>query len=341
MKLKKDLSVIVGILIAFGALVLIETRLPNFARFFPVWENKLLIVVLNINLLLILLLLFLITRIVLKAYIEKRRGIWGSSLKKRLTSTLLFISIVPSFTLFILATGFFYVSMDRWFSQQVEDTMESALQLSGLYYEEVFQRHTRIGAQIVEEIQKKEILKDEKGLRKLLRQYERTHLLGYVAVYDPLSTAMVMVGGSGKSDKTIRSRLKLFTDKEISQEIVPAEEGEMLVVGMRISSPGEGAGAPILFLGDTIKIKGKERIRQIAVTSKEFKESRVFKKVLKYSFAIPLFLITILTIFVSLWVGTKMATEITVPIEKMKEGAAIIGRGKFDSTGERTRSGRS
>jgi len=160
MKLKKELSIIIGILVAFGALVLIETRLPNFARFFPVWENKLLVVVLNINLLLILLLLFLITRIILKAYIEKRRGIWGSGLKKRLTSTLLFISIVPSFTLFILATGFFYVSMDRWFSQQVEDTMESALELSRLHYEEVFQRHTRIGEQMVEEIGKKELLGD-------------------------------------------------------------------------------------------------------------------------------------------------------------------------------------
>ena len=84
MKFKKELSFIVGILIVFGMLVFIETRLPNFARFFPVWENKLLIVVLNINLLLILLLLFLITRIILKAYIEKRRGIWGSGLKKRL-----------------------------------------------------------------------------------------------------------------------------------------------------------------------------------------------------------------------------------------------------------------
>jgi len=52
--------------------------------------------------------------------------------------------------------------------------------------------------------------------------------------------------------------------------------------------------------------------------------------VLKYSFIIPLFLITIFTIFVSLWVGIKMATEITVPIEKMKEGAAIIAKGKFD-----------
>jgi two-component system nitrogen regulation sensor histidine kinase NtrY len=327
MKLKKELSIIIGILVAFGALVLIETRLPNFARFFPVWENKLLVVVLNINLLLILLLLFLITRIILKAYIEKRRGIWGSGLKKRLTSTLLFISIVPSFTLFILATGFFYVSMDRWFSQQVEDTMESALELSRLHYEEVFQRHTRIGEQMAEEIGKKELLGDEKGLKKLLRQYGRTPLLGYVAVYDPLSGAIVRVGGSAKSERTILSRLKLFTGKDVSQEIIPDEEGEMLVVGMRLAA---GGGAPILFLGDTIKIQGRERMKQIAVTSKEFRESRVFKKVLKYSFIIPLFLITILTIFVSLWVGIKMATEITVPIEKMKEGAAIIARGKFD-----------
>ncbi|OPY01181.1 MAG: Sensor protein kinase WalK [Syntrophorhabdus sp. PtaB.Bin047] len=330
MKLKKELSIIIGILVAFGALVLIESNLPNFARFFPVWENKLLVVVLNINLLLILLLLFLITRIILKAYIEKKRGIWGSGLKKRLTSTLLFISIVPSFTLFVLATGFFYVSMDRWFSQQVEDTMESALELSRLHYEGVFQRHTRIGEQMVEEIGKKDLLQDEKGLRKLLRQYERTHLLGFVAVYDPLSAAIVRAGGSAKSERTILSKLKLFTGKEVSQEIIPDEGGEMLVVGMRLTPPAAEGSAPILFLGDTIKIQGKERMRQIAVTSKEFRESRVFKKVLKYSFIIPLFLITILTIFVSLWVGIKMATEITVPIEKMKEGAAIIAKGKFD-----------
>ncbi|MDD3845317.1 MAG: ATP-binding protein [Syntrophorhabdaceae bacterium] len=330
MKFKRELSFIVFILFAFGALVLIETRLPNFARFFPVWENKLLIVVLNINLLLILLLLFLITRIILKAYIEKRRGIWGSGLKKRLTSTLLFISIVPSFTLFILATGFFYVSMERWFGQQVEDTMESALELSRLHYEEVFQRHTRIGAQMVEEIEKKDMMRDEKSLRKFMQRYRRTHLLGYVAVYDPASAAMIRVGGSEKSDRTILSKLKLFSRNETSQEIITTDEGEMLVVGMHIKRGTEGTGPPLLFLGDTIKIKGAERIKQIAVTSKEFKESRVFKKVLKYSFIIPLFLITILTIFVSLWVGIKMATEITVPIEKMKEGAAIIARGKFD-----------
>ncbi|MEN6617398.1 MAG: ATP-binding protein, partial [Syntrophorhabdus sp.] len=294
------------------------------------WENKLLVVVLNLNLLLILLLLFLITRIILKVYIEKRRGIWGSGLKKRLTSTLLFISIVPSFTLFILATGFFYISMDKWFSQQIEATMESALELSRLHYEEVFQRHMRIGARMVEQIENKKMLENESDLRKFLNQYERTHVLGYLSIYSPATGQIVRASGSEKSDTLVLTRIKKLMSAPRSQDIIPTGEGEMLVVGMRINPGIVGAAAPVLILGDTIKIKGEERIQQILVTSKEFKESRVFKKVLKYSFIIPLFLITILTIFVSLWVGIKMATEITVPIEKMKEGAEIIAKGKFD-----------
>ena len=332
MKFKKELSFIIGILVVFGALVLLETNLPNFARFFPVWENKLLVVVLNLNLLLILLLLFLITRIVLKAYIEKRRGIWGSGLKKRLTSTLLFISIVPSFTLFLLATGFFYVSMDRWFSQQVEDTMESALELSQFHYEELFQRHLRIGARMVEQIEKKDMMGNEKELRKFLDQYETTHVLGYLAIYDPSTGQIIRASGSDKLDGIVRTQFKTLMRSETSRDIIPSGEGELLIVSMRIKNGTQGAGAPspMLLLGDTIKIKGTERMKQIAVASKEFRESRVFKKVVKYSFFIPLFLITILTIFVSLWVGIKMATEITVPIEKMKEGAEIIAKGKFD-----------
>ena len=332
MKLKKELSFIFSILVVFGALVFLEMNLPNFARFFPVQDNVLLVIVLNLNLLLILLLLFLITRIILKAYIEKRRGIWGSGLKKRLTSTLLFISIVPSFTLFILSTGFFYVSMDRWFSQQVEDTMESALELSRFHYEEIFQRHMRIGSRMVEQIEKTDMMSNERDLKTFLDRYEATHVLGYLAVYDPSTGQIIRASGSEQSDGIVRPQLKTLMRSEISRDIIPSDEGEMLIMSMRLRTGTQVAGAspPMLLLGETIKIKGTERMKQIAVTSKEFKESRVFKKVLKYSFIIPLFLITILTIFVSLWVGIKMATEITVPIEKMKEGAEIIAKGKFD-----------
>ena len=163
MKYKKEIIFSAAILFIFGFLVFLEITLPNFRRFFPVEENKLLVIVLNINLLLILLLFFLITRIFLKSSIEKKKGIWGSGLKKRLMSTLLFISIVPSFTLFILATGFFYVSMDRWFGQKIEDTLENALTLSQFHYEDIFQRYDKVAELMTREITRKKLLGNESG----------------------------------------------------------------------------------------------------------------------------------------------------------------------------------
>ena len=103
----------------------------------------------------------------------------------------------------------------------------------------------------------------------------------------------------------------------------------MIIMGRQILD-ASGHPVAVLFIGDKMKVKGTERIKQIASVSKEFKESRVIKKVLKYSFILPLFLITILTIFVSMWVGVKTAAEITGPIEKIKEGADIVAKGKFD-----------
>jgi two-component system nitrogen regulation sensor histidine kinase NtrY len=141
MKYKKEILFSVAILFIFGFLVFLEITLPNF-DVFSCPGNKLLVIVLNINLLLILLLFFLITRIFFKSYIEKKKGIWGSGLKKRLTSTLLFISIVPSL-LFIFATVFFNISIDRWFGQKIEDTLENALTLSQFHYEDIFRRYER------------------------------------------------------------------------------------------------------------------------------------------------------------------------------------------------------
>ncbi|MEI6153299.1 MAG: ATP-binding protein, partial [Deltaproteobacteria bacterium] len=86
----------------------------------------------------------------------------------------------------------------------------------------------------------------------------------------------------------------------------------------------------ILFTGDMLKIESTVRIKEITSTHKEFKESRAFKKILKYSFYVPLSLITVMTIFFCVWVGIKMATEITIPIERVKEGVSIIAKGKFD-----------
>ena len=329
MRYRKELFITLLIFLTLGFLVYLETQLPFFTKFLPVGENKLVIIILNINLLLILLLLFLITRTVVKAYIEKKRGIWGSGLKQKLTSTLFFISIVPSFTLFILATGFFYISMDKWFSQKIEDTIENALNLTQFHYEDVFNRYEKIGASLAGEIRKKKLLNDETALSAYINGSARTYFLDYLSVHN-VSGGIIRIKGNLKEDfdEKLSKKLKMAIQGNIIREIIPVEEGELVITGTKVLDDSGNMRA-LLFVGDTIKIHGSQRI-EIATTYKEFKESRAFKKVLKYSFIIPLFLITMLTIFFSMWVGIKMAAEITIPLERIKEGASIIAKGKFD-----------
>jgi two-component system, NtrC family, nitrogen regulation sensor histidine kinase NtrY len=328
MKHKKQVLLTSAILAVFAVFFYLETHLPFFKKFLPIEENKLLVVLLNINLLLILLLLFLVTRTLVKTYIEKKRGIWGSRLKIKLTGTLLIISIVPSFALSILSTGFFHVSMDKWFSQKVEDTLDNAFELSEFYYSNLFQRYEKAGALIASGVRKGSLIEKESELPAYLKRETRGKLIEYFSVHDV--DGNVIKSNFGETiDKQLSQKAKSFAGGGSIREIIPLKAGELIVTGTRITG-GDGNTRAILFLGDMIKVHGTERIKEIASIQKEFKESRALKKLLKYSFYVPLSLITIMTIFFSVWMGIKMAREITVPIERVKEGAAIIAKGKFD-----------
>ena len=327
---KKEVLFGLATIAAFGLLLYLETNLPFFTKFLPVGENKLIIVLLNINLLLILLLVFIIARILIKTNIEKKRGVYGSKLKTKLTLTMLSISLISSFTLFIIATTFFYVAMDKWFSQKIEDTIDTTVELSQLYYDDLFERYEKIGKHLAGQIEKKGILEKPDTLRTFIKREGQAHFLDYLAVYD---MAGAVLQSQGKMDAAVVQRLlaisKATAKEKRLRQILPMEGGEVAVLGVGMADTS-GNPAALLVLGEKISFRGTESVKQITRTGEEFKESRPYKKVLKWSFIIPLFLITMLSIFFSVWVGVKMATEITVPLEKVREGAAIIAKGSFD-----------
>ncbi|MDR2017558.1 MAG: PAS domain-containing protein [Syntrophobacterales bacterium] len=330
-KLRKDL--IFGGVIAFtcALLIYIETQLPFFKRFIPVGENKLIVIIFNINMLLILLFLYLLARAFIKTYLEKRRGIWGSGLRTKLITTLLCVSLIPSFTLFILATGFFNISMDKWFSQKIEDTVTNALELSNFYYNDLSIRYDRAGNLIARDISRNNLLDKTKDLDQFFKKNMMIHALGYMAIYD---TSGEFIKGSAHIDREFKHRIankaKYFVTGNVPMKaIIPMKRGELWVTGKKITDDGGDLRA-ILLIGGLINVHGTEKILEIASTHQEYKELRPLKKILKYGFIVPLSLITIMTIFFSVWVGTKMATEITIPIQKVKEGTSIIGKGRFD-----------
>ncbi|OPY67862.1 MAG: Sensor histidine kinase YycG [Syntrophorhabdus sp. PtaU1.Bin050] len=325
-------EVIFGVLalLALGILVYLETQLPFFKKFLPIQENKLIVVILNINLLLILLLLFLVSRTFVKSYIEKKRGIWGSRLKTKLTLTLLFVSIIPSVTLYVLAVGFFQISMDKWFGQKIEDTLESAVEFSNFYYEDLFQRHERVGTILVKEISRRKLMDDDVQLARYIAASMNARIPEYLSIHDLSGNILASNRSLSKEIKQkLGEQARSFPKGERLRSILPIRRGELVITGTRITDQA-GQEKAILLVGETIRIHGTEKIKQIAAASKEIKGSRPFKKILKYSFYIPLTLITLMTIFFSVWVGIKMASDITVPMERLKEGAAFIAKGSFD-----------
>lgn len=329
-KLRSKLTFFGSILLIFGIFVYLETQLPFFNKFLPIGENKLIIVILNINLLLILLLLFLVSRALIKTYIEQKRGIWGARLKTKLTITLLLISIIPSFTLYILSGGFFQISIEKWFGQKIEDTLDDALEFSRFYYEDLFQRHERMGAIIASEIKKKKLLDNPAALAAYVQKNTSSKIPEYLAVYDSSerflqSNRALTPEVSEKFNKMAHS---LSRDNK-SRVIEPLKKGELILSGQQFTNES-GELRAILLLGEEIEIAGTKSMKEIALASRELQKSRPFKKILKWSFYIPLTLVTLMTAFFSVWVGIKMATEITVPIERVREGASIIAKGSFD-----------
>lgn len=330
LRFRREAYFSLAIIFVFSFLVFVQTHLPFFQKFMPVGQNKAVIIILNINLLLILLLMFLVIRILIKSTIEKRMGMWGSGLKKKLILTMLSVSVISSFGLFILATWFYYGGMDRWFSQQIETAVDNVMELSEFYYQDTFERYERIGRTLANLIEERGLMANGKQLAALIRNEAAIHSLDYLTVYDVDGRTLAAYSTlPEKINVKITQQTGFIPQDKKNRQIVPLRRGEAIVIGSIVRNR-EGAAIGTLILGDSIRVKGTQGIKQITSTYEQFKKARTLKKLVKYGFTIPLFLVTILSVFLAVWVGVKTSNEITVPLERMKEGASIIAKGRFD-----------
>jgi two-component system, NtrC family, nitrogen regulation sensor histidine kinase NtrY len=327
---RRSVLYVLVILAVSAFLVYLQLNLSFFEKFMPVGDNKALIVILNLNLLIILYLIFYVIRTLFKTYIEKKRGIWGSGLKTKLTVTVFSISIISTAALFVITTWFFYTSMDKWFSSKVEDVIDNARELSVLYYEDLFGRYQKMGVSLGMTIEQEDLLADTEGLAAFTRKQAKTHFIDMLAVVNLQGqTIESYVGLKGEAKRTAHQKAKALIEKNQPEGVVGLGDGELVVSKTPLHDKA-GHIVGFLLIGERIAVKSTKNIERISRTYVDFRKSRPLKKIIKYSFFIPLFLVTMLSIVFSVWIGRKMATEIAVPLERVKEGAAIIAAGRFD-----------
>ena len=127
-KRRRELVVALGAALLIGAIFLVESRVARSAEDIPFAGHLLLFGLLTIVTLLVILVIFFLIRNLFKLIFERRRRVFGSHLKTRLTLAFVALTLVPTIVLFIASAGVLHTTIESWFTTRVEDSLQSALE---------------------------------------------------------------------------------------------------------------------------------------------------------------------------------------------------------------------
>src|SRR5664279_4566070 len=141
--------------------------------------------VINIVILLVILLVYLVSRNVVKLFMESRSNPLTTRLRTKLVLSFVGLSLVPTMLLFFAAAGFINNTVHNWFNKQVETSLSESLEVAQTYYKNSASNALYYGRQISGFIKTQRLLNQDKlpQLKELIRQKQKEYNLGVVEVY--------------------------------------------------------------------------------------------------------------------------------------------------------------
>jgi len=343
--MKKELSpdsrrrrnelVIIGIIsVLILLLTTIEMRFPQVGGKVPIANNIIIFSLLNINIILILLLIFLVIRNLVKLIFERKRKVLGAKLRTKLVVAFISLSLIPTILLFFVAVGFITSSVEHWFKAQVEQSLQGALEVAQAYYRDFANNTVSSAQQISGHLSKQGAFKGVKGVSPLREQLETKRKEYH------LSTLGIFMKGEGNPVRVEDPTLKTvflpppkdlleagFSGKEVSR-ILSVGEGEVITGIAPIFNPSEGGEvvgvvAASHFIPKSLTVK----MREISQAFVEYKQLKILKRPIKFSYMMALLMVTLLILFSATWFGFRLAKDITVPIKELAEATHQIATG--------------
>ena len=287
------------------------------------------------NAVLVLTLLILLMRNLIKALVERRRGILGSRFRTKLVFSLLLLWLVPSAIIFWAAMQLIQRSIDRWFNEPMDRLTEASQEIVDAYYDEARDRAAGAARDVATSLEggpapggaAARQVHDRLGV--LLRQ----HHVDLVAV----------AGGSGSAPTVLDPTLPSVA----ALEDVPAEMIEQAIRGRPFVWLSELRGGHLLRAGHPIDGRGGRatavaiagifiprdlaRLAEAVTRSNEdYRQIRTQKRLIKRVYILVFALITLVVLFSVTWIGLYLARRITEPVQALAVGTRAISMGNLD-----------
>ena len=298
-------------------------------------QSTLLLIVISVAIFLAFVIFALIlTRILLKLYVERSQQRLGAHFKIKMLAAFLGLSVVPVCVLFIFANGLLNRSIDKWFGIPFDVVRRDASEIFRQVESQAEQRtlHDTVHLAEHEELRRHLAARSQPELEAVLARTARDLSLDAALCFDTRGHVLARVGqvgpqpeefsqllpsihtsrlpGSGASTRWTSSGLELF-----------------LAASPVLGAEGERLGSVVIArkLPTNIKQMADEIQREAAKYDELSRERRAVKRIYLW----VLSFLTLLIIFAATWFALFLSKQVTVPIEALEKATQELSRGNL------------
>ena len=262
-------------------------------------------------------------RNLLKLYAERRQGVAGSKFRTRLVVVSLLLSFLPVIAMFWFSYGLMNRSIDKWFSQPVEEVRADTAAMSALLYDYAAQNAASEAQSIAQtdEFKRAFASGNFSEATEELREHIPTLQGGFVlalakgnlaASLDPPSPWLQMQN-SFPLQTALRGEHPHFQWRQ-KDYIVAAETiaGGAVIVAMPLPP------------------KFAETAKQIQDSQKRYIELAAKRKLFRRTYIGFLMLLTVVVLFASTWLALLLSKLVNRPVAALAAGTEAISKGQLD-----------
>lgn len=336
---KREIIIILFCIVGFGGITYLERYISvvldklNIQHGF--FSKVLFLVMVNIDIVLILILLFLIFRNLVKLILELKRGKLGSRLRIKLVVIFLSFAIIPTVLHFYISTQFINNSIEKYFSINVTQSLQSFRKATQFFYDDAFLRMESWSQNFSKEMTAFNyiVTAENKHFMQLYSKFCRDHDVQMSKIYlkgnprpiVPIESETLPPDASRINDQEgVRAGLM----GKRYDTIIKLKSGELLTHYEPIfMHKRKNAVIGTLVFYQFVRYNWVFHLNKIESIFGDLKPG---KNVLKSGYFVLLVMMTLLIVFSAMWLGFYLAREITIPIQQLAEATNQIAEGNLD-----------
>ena len=290
---------------------------------------------------------FILTRNILKLWVERRRAVPFARFRAKLVAALLGMTLIPAVLVLFVGSELIRNSAERWFSAPVDDVLTSANEVARDYYrsrERVVSDHARRIADTLVGLPLD--AQDIARVRELVAPDVLAGLLGSVDVYrvvapdegstvvriEPLLEVAMPTGPEGYSRaaaERLAARAAAGDDTTLQFDAL-AGGAEMVRAAALIGSGADGQPVGVVVASDALTGSVAFHSRRISGAYEAYRQLQVLQQPLAGVYLSFFVMLTLMILISATWLGVYVAKRITRPVQLLAAGAKEIGAGHFD-----------